>query len=205
MRIDVWLFRNGYFESRSRAKLAVKKGLVLVDGRVVKPSYDVRGDERIEVLEEGKPAGYFKLREIDRQWNLFEGVKVVLDLGSSAGGFLMYASERAGTVIGIEFSREFEEALRNVGRERKNIRVFIADAFSFDISLLPEIDLILCDLTLEPDSSLKALSRFLPKLRKGGRILFVSKGKEAKFDGFRVLRVMRAEEKREWYYLLEVV
>lgn len=203
MRIDIWLYRKGYFESRSKAKLAVKKGIVLVNGKKVKPSYEVKAEDTVEVLDSGKPAGYYKLREIERRWNLFDGVEKVLDIGSSAGGFLIYSSERASEVIGIEFSREFEEELRRIERERGNVRVFIADAFTFNTSILPEFDLILCDLTLEPEDAEKALIRFAPKLKEKGKILFVSKGKGHEFEGFEVISSFKSDEKREWYYLLK--
>lgn len=205
MRIDRWLHIHGYFESRSRAKLAVKRGLVLVDGKRVKPSYEVRGDERIEVIAEGKPAGYYKLMELDMEWEIFSGNEYVLDLGSSAGGFLIYASEKARSVTGIEFSREFESTLRKIEEERENVDVVIGDAFSIDITSLPSFDIILCDLTLEPDDSMKALMRFIPKLKKSGRVLFVSKGEKAEIpEIFEVLKEKKSEEKREWYYLLRL-
>ncbi|NOY10984.1 MAG: methyltransferase domain-containing protein [Archaeoglobi archaeon] len=204
MRLDVWLHANGYFESRSRAKLAVKKGLVLVNGRRVKPSYEVRGDERIEVLADDRPAGYYKLLELDEEWRIFSGDETVLDLGSSAGGFLLYASEKAGFVIGIEYSREFEDQLERIAREKENVRVIFGDAFTLDTSAIPALDLILCDLTLEPAHSMEALKRFLPRLKLGGRVVFVSKGEKANVpDELRVLREKKSEEKREWYLLLE--
>jgi len=205
MRIDKWLYINGYFESRSRAKLAVKMGLVLVDGRRIKPSYNVRGDERIEILAKDRPSGYYKLKKLDEEWMIFSGGEIVLDLGSSAGGFLLYASERAKIVFGIEYSREFEKVLRKIERERGNVRIFIADAFTFDISALPDLDLILCDLTLEPEDALKALVRFVPKLKRGGKMLFVSKEREIDVEGFKILNAVRADDKREWYYLMRKV
>ncbi len=204
MRIDEWLHARGYFESRSRAKIAIKKGFVLVNGRKVKPSYNVRGDERIEVLAGDYPAGYYKLKELDALWNIFTGNEVVLDLGSSAGGFLLYASERAGMVFGIEYSREFEDALRRIERERNNVKVFIADAFTFDTALLPELDVILCDLTLDPEDAFKALRRFLSKLKKGGKVVFVSKGDKVNTRNLKIIDVLSSSEKREWYYLLNL-
>ncbi len=204
MRIDEWLHARGFFESRNRAKIAIKKGLVLVNGRKVKPSYNVRGDESIEILTGDYPAGYYKLKELDAIWNIFTGDETVLDLGSSAGGFLLYASERARVVFGIEYSREFEKSLRKIEKERDNVRVFIADVFTFETTILPDLDVILCDLTLDPEDALKALSRFLSKLKKGGKIVFVSKGDKLDVENLRVLDVLGSSEKKEWYYLLNI-
>ena len=203
MRIDEWLHVRGYFESRSRAKIAVRKGYVLVNGRKVKPSYNLRGYESIDILTESNPAGYYKLKELDARWKIFEDVKTVLDLGSSAGGFLIYASEKSELVFGIEYSREFEQVLRKIESERDNVRVFIADAFTFDVESLPHFDLILCDLTLEPEDAFKAPKRYAPRLKGGGKAIFVSKDREIEMEDFEMLDVVKSEEKREWYYLLE--
>uniref|UniRef100_A0A7C4S850 Methyltransferase domain-containing protein n=1 Tax=Geoglobus ahangari TaxID=113653 RepID=A0A7C4S850_9EURY len=205
MRIDKWLVLQGYFDSRSKAKEAVKRGLVRVNGNIVKPSYEVKGDEKIEILESGKPKGYFKLKELDMEWGIIKEGDVVLDLGSSAGGFLLYASEKAKRVIGIEVSREFEEELKKIEKSRNNVEVIIDDAFKIDTSKLPNFDLILCDLTLEPEDSFKALQRFLDKLKDDGRILFVSKDREFQFpENFNVIKSKKAEDKREWFYLVRV-
>ena len=206
MRLDKLLVLKGYFSTRQKAKEAIRRGLVTVNGRVVKkPSLDAGLDVEIAVLEEEKPRGYWKLKELDEEWEIIRVGDVVLDLGSSAGGFLLYASERAKRVYGIEFSREFEEELRRIERSKENVKVFIEDAFRFDLSNLEPLDVILSDLTLHPISALKATLRFLPLLKKGGRVLFVMK--TGTFDErlefpLRVLKVKDSKDRRERYYLL---
>ncbi|AEA47412.1 S4 domain-containing protein [Archaeoglobus veneficus] len=206
MRLDQFLVSKGFFTTRQKAKEAIKRGFVFVNGvRVTKPSARVSGDAEIEVRCEERPRGYWKLAEIDARWKIIDKNDIVLDLGSSAGGFLLYASERAKKVYGIEFSREFEEELRKIESDRKNVRVFIGDAFTFDTSMLEPLDVILDDLTLEPSASLKALSRFLPLLKDGGRVLFVMKeGKNPEFEeyGLEVVDVIDSSERREKYFLL---
>ncbi len=208
MRLDILLVKKGFFTSRSKAKEAIKRGFVLVDGRkVTKPSTEVDFESEIKVLQPERPRGYWKLKEIDEHFNLFSGKEVVLDLGSSAGGFLLYASERAREVYGIEYSREFEEQLREIERQRPNVKVFIADAFSFDASLLPELDIILNDLTLPFSASFRAMRRFLPKLKKGGLVLFVHKEgdkERPKFSELKVLNSFSSQSRKERYYLLVV-
>ena len=204
MRLDVLLVSRGYFSTRQKAKEAIKRGFVYVNGRrVTKPSAKVRGDEEIVVKCEERPRGYWKLAEIDRMWNLIGENDVVLDIGSSAGGFLLYASEKAKKVYGIEYSREFESELRKIERERENVKVFIADAFTFDVSVLEPLDVILNDLTLEPADSLKALRRFLPLLKREGKILFVMKeGKLPDFTGLEILDSAKLD-RRETYLLMK--
>ncbi|MDI9646275.1 MAG: S4 domain-containing protein [Archaeoglobales archaeon] len=203
MRLDTLLVKRGFFSSRNRAKESIKRGLVFVNGKVAsKPSQDVSEDAEIVVLALDVPRGYWKLKEIDSRFRLFNGDEVVLDLGSSAGGFLLYSSERARFVYGIEFSKEFEKNLREIERLKKNVRVFIADAFTFDVGVLPELDLILNDLTLPFQSSMKALQRYIPKLKKNGKILFVVKNSEAELSNFEILDFFEAEDRKEAYYLI---
>ncbi len=202
MRLDVLLVKKGYFKSRNRAKIAITRGLVIVNGEIAKkPSMEVNPEAEILVIDD-KPAGYWKLKDLDDKFKIFSGNEVVLDLGSSAGGFLLYASEKAKFVYGIEFSREFEGVLREIEKEKRNVKVFIDNVFSFDIEKIEAVDLILNDLTLDFASSMLALSRFLPKLKKGGRVLFVCKDCRAEFQNFEILGFEIAKRKKESYYLL---
>ncbi|HIP25879.1 MAG TPA: methyltransferase domain-containing protein [Archaeoglobus profundus] len=211
MRLDKLLVVKGYFSSRQKAKEAIKRGFVIVNGKfITKPSTEVDLSANIVVLTSEKPRGYWKLKELDEAWDFIKEGDKVLDLGSSAGGFLLYASEKVGEdgiVYGIEISREFESTLREIEKSRKNVKIFIEDVFKFDISKLEPLDVILNDLTLDPISSLKAMLRFVPILKKGGKVLFVMKtGKdyqELDFHGFEVVNVKDAEDRREKYILLK--
>ena len=210
MRLDKLLVLRGYFSSRSKAKEFIKRGLVKVNGRIItKPSAEVDLSAEIVVLAEERPRGYWKLKELDESWNIIKEGDIVLDLGSSAGGFLLYASEKvgeSGRVYGIEFSREFEKELRRIESERKNVRVFIDDAFRFDISKLELLNVILSDLTLDPISSFKATSRFIPLLKPDGLILFVMKTglefEEPDFGELEIVNVRDSEDRQERYFLL---
>ena len=52
MRIDVYLFENGFASSRTDAKQKITEGLVSVNGVVItKPSFDVIGEVEIKVAE----------------------------------------------------------------------------------------------------------------------------------------------------------
>ena len=198
---------RGYFTTRMKAKEMIKRGFVMVNGKVIKkPSYDVDPSAEIVVLETEKPKGYWKLKELDESWGFIENDAIVLDLGSSAGGFLLYASEKAKRVYGIEYSREFEETLRDLEKSRKNVKVFIEDAFKFDLNKLEPIDLILSDLTLDPVSAWKCTSRFLKVLKPDGMVFFVMKTGlnrvELDFTGLKILKVKDSDLRREKYYLL---
>ncbi len=203
---------RGYFSSRSKAKEAIKMGFVVVEGKVItKPSMDVPMDAEINVLVDERPRGYWKLKELDKKWRILEEGMTVLDLGSSAGGFLLYASERVGEngrVYGIEFSREFEGRLREIEKKRRNVKIFIENAFEFDISKLEPLDVILSDLTLDSISAFKATSRFLPLLKQDGKLLFIMKtglsNKVPDFSGLEVIAVEDSKDRKERYYLMSL-
>ncbi len=209
MRLDHLLVTRKLFTTRQKAKEAIKRGYVLVDGEVVtRPATEVEPSSKVELVEDEKPKGYWKLQVIDSQWDLINEGDVVLDLGSSSGGFLCYASQKAVRVYGIEFSKDFESELRELEEQIDNIRIFIGDAFTFDISTLEPVDLILSDLTLEGSSALKALQQFIPLLKPGGKILFVHKtGIEKDSIPFesadlKIMDKIESQEKKETYYLL---
>ena len=89
MRIDLYLVDNGYYKSRELAKLAIDNGLVKVDGKVVtKPSFDYTKG-LIEVSEPLKfvSRGGYKLECAINSFYLDFKDKVIVDIGSSTGGF----------------------------------------------------------------------------------------------------------------------
>jgi 23S rRNA (cytidine1920-2'-O)/16S rRNA (cytidine1409-2'-O)-methyltransferase len=179
MRLDAYLVDMSYFKSRGRAKTAILAGNVKVNGTTVtKVSRDVSTEDVIEVTEGlDKPQGYFKLKLIQEESGILKPGDRVLDLGSSAGGFLLFASEIAGHVKGIEFSRDFRSELGKIAYERQNVEVIFGDVFTVPLNLLSEepVDVVLSDMTLEPEDSIKALSRVLPLLKAGGKLLQVLK------------------------------
>ncbi|MDD3872876.1 MAG: S4 domain-containing protein [Methanosarcina sp.] len=179
MRLDAYLVDMGYFKSRGRAKSAILAGNVKVNGvTVTKVSRDVSTEDVIEVTEGlDQPQGYFKLKLIQEESGILKPGDRVLDLGSSAGGFLLFASEIAGHVKGIEFSRDFRSELGKIAYERENVEILFGDVFTIPLNILSEepVDVILSDMTLEPEDSIKALSRVLPLLKTGGKLLQVIK------------------------------
>ncbi len=176
MRLDSYLVEIGNLGSRGRAKRSIIEGYVRVNGRVVtKPSYDVAYSDKVEVSEGlDKPAGYWKLKEIQEKTGIIKEGDSVLDIGSSAGGFLLFASEIASHVRGIEFSHEFRSELGKIAHERPNVTVEFGDAFSMPFEK-EKFDALLMDITVSPLSSIKALENVLGALKSSGRLLLVVK------------------------------
>jgi len=176
MRLDSHLVEIGNLGSRGRAKRAILEGHVRVNNKVIiKPSFDVGYSDNIEITSGlDRPAGYWKLKDIQEKTDLIKRGDRVLDLGSSAGGFMLFACEIASHVHGIEFSQEFRPELEKIAHENQNITVEFSDVFT--MAPLNEIyDVLLLDITVSPLCSIKALENVFPSLKKAGRLLQVLK------------------------------
>ncbi|HBK02624.1 MAG TPA: TlyA family rRNA (cytidine-2'-O)-methyltransferase [Clostridiales bacterium] len=90
MRLDSFLFENGYFSSRNKAAECVKRGEVLVNGKVEKkPSKEVSDEEKIEIVSPKKfvSIGGYKLDKALSDFALDVKDLVFADIGASTGGF----------------------------------------------------------------------------------------------------------------------
>jgi len=105
-RLDQALVQRGFLATRSQAESYIKLGAVTVDGRVItKPGTPVGDDNvlRLEAKEQYVSRAGLKLASVAETFNLDFQDKVVLDVGSSTGGFTDYALQHgAARVIAIE-------------------------------------------------------------------------------------------------------
>ena len=179
MRLDFTLVKQGIVASRGRAKRAITSGHVSVDGEIViRPSEQVGYTNEIRLFENmDVPEGYLKLKDIQKRTGFIHQGDTVLDLGSSAGGFLLFASRVAHHVKGIEYSIEFMPPLDKIVKSHDNITVTQGDVFTMPLLTISDspVDVIMNDITVEPSDSIMILERVLPLLRPGGRILQVLK------------------------------
>jgi len=102
MRLDKYLVEQKFFSSRARAKEAIEKGDVLVDGAVAtSPNKEVSEDVVIQV-NAGFPwvsRGALKLTAALDEWRINTKGLVVLDLGASTGGFTEVLLSRGATKV----------------------------------------------------------------------------------------------------------
>lgn len=183
-RLDVWLVEKGFFSSRQTAKRAIRDGLVTVNGIQAKPSKRISGQEEIIVSSEARdlPLGYFKLRQLDEQIDggIIDSHTLALDIGSSAGGFLMYLEEKGATAIGVEISSEFIPRLQDYTKSSDKISLINGDAFTIDLDKICKsgtLDLLLIDVTTEVDGTVKLIERYSPLLKKNGKIIAAFKSR----------------------------
>lgn len=92
MRLDVFLFENGFAGSRSEAKSLISDGAVFLDGKAItKPAFDVTGREEKIFLDHGRKKyvgrGGYKLEGALLTFDVPVRGRYALDVGASSGGF----------------------------------------------------------------------------------------------------------------------
>jgi 23S rRNA (cytidine1920-2'-O)/16S rRNA (cytidine1409-2'-O)-methyltransferase len=106
IRLDNLLVKKKLVETRSQAENYIRLGKVLVGGvKQSKPGFFVREDAEIKILQENQyvsRAG-MKLESVSKILGLNFKNKVVLDVGSSTGGFTDFALRNgASKVIAVD-------------------------------------------------------------------------------------------------------
>ncbi|MBP3332873.1 MAG: TlyA family RNA methyltransferase [Clostridia bacterium] len=175
MRIDKYLFENGYAQSRQKAREIIEAGMVYVDKKqITKPSYDLDPETK-EIEVTGKPYEYVsrggvKLEGALDHFKVEVNGLVAADIGSSTGGFTDCLLRRgAKKVFAIDSgTNQLHESLRN------NEKVVVMENFNaraLDLESLGErVDIAVCDLSF---ISQKYIYIPLTKILKDGG-LFVS-------------------------------
>lgn len=145
MRLDRALVARKLVETRSQAESYIKLGEVKVAGKVItKPGFLVGSDQKIDLmaLEQYVSRAGLKLASIADKLDLDFKDKIVLDVGSSTGGFTDFALRRgAKKVIAVDVGTEqMHPSLRSNARlelhEKTDIRDFINNGPKPDIMLI---------------------------------------------------------------------
>ncbi|KWX74942.1 RNA methyltransferase [Paenibacillus riograndensis] len=153
-RIDVLLVEQGFFASREKAKAAIMAGLVLADEeRIEKAGMKVPRSAVLRVKGAVHPyvsRGGLKLEKALRQFGIDLNGRVMLDIGSSTGGFTDCALQNgASHVYAIDVGyNQLDWRLRNDERvsvmEQTNFRYMtppdlqgpVPDFASIDVSFI---------------------------------------------------------------------
>ncbi len=135
-RLDHLLAQRGVVASRSQAESWIKMGKVIVDGKVVtKPGHFASVDAIISLESSERYVGRagLKLASVAKLLSLDFRDKIVLDVGSSTGGFTDYALQNgASRVFAVDVGTDqLHPSLRGHPRislhEKTDIRDFIPD------------------------------------------------------------------------------
>lgn len=176
-RLDELLVRRGLYHSRSRARDAISRGTVTVDGVVAgKPAQNTSPESRIEILDEARryvSRSALKLKSGINFFNISVKGLNCLDIGSSTGGFTQVLLEQgAAHVTAIDVGHgQFDASLQRDPRvtsiEGLNARDLTAD------HLKHKIEFIVCDVSF---ISLKlALPAALALSQSGARLIALIK------------------------------
>ncbi|MFW6110403.1 MAG: TlyA family RNA methyltransferase [Patescibacteria group bacterium] len=161
LRLDVLLRKKGTARSRNRAKRLIKQGKVIVNGDVItKPSTKVDKDIKISItepLQYASRAGH-KLEKALREFRVNPEGLIVLDVGTSTGGFVdCLLQNGAKKIYAVDVGKEqlLEHLRKNpkiVSMEQTDIR---------DVRELPEkVELATVDV------SFISLTKVLPKVQE---------------------------------------
>ncbi len=150
MRLDIFLVTEGYFESRHQAKIAIKDGMVCVNGKTTsKPSHDVVPTDEITLGADINPyvsQGGRKLAHALKRFDLDMNGRTVIDIGASTGGFSDCALQAgARKIYAVDVG-----TLQMHPRLRSDARVILKENTNFldtRAADFPDADLALMDVS----------------------------------------------------------
>lgn len=150
MRLDQALVALNIMSSRNKSQDAIRAGIVFCNGKKIsKPSYEVTEDTKIEikgeVLKYVSRAG-LKLEKAVQVFNINFHNKVMLDIGSSTGGFTDCALQMGvKKVIAVDVGSDVMD--KNL-RTNPKIELFEnTDIRTLDSNILKTVDLATIDVS----------------------------------------------------------
>ena len=151
MRLDEFLIQNNYFDSRTKAKQAVLRGEIFINGTLItKPAYVMIENENYNVQRVCENSfvslGGFKLKKAIVDFKFNASNLIVADVGASTGGFTdCLLGEGAKKVYAVDLNDTLlHEKLKNDSR----VISIIKNARDLDKSDFSEsLDLIVADLS----------------------------------------------------------
>lgn len=149
-RIDIELVNRNYFDTRSRAQLEIKNKIVYCNNKLVtKNSLDVTEKDIIEIKGNSikyVSRGGLKLEKAITNFKIDLNNKIMLDIGSSTGGFTDCALQNnIKNVIDIDVGNN-----QLVDKIKNNPKVYVfenTDIRNFENKLLDNIDIITIDIS----------------------------------------------------------
>lgn len=157
-RIDLLLVEQGFFDSREKAKRAIMAGIVHNDHEIIdKPGTKVPVDMKLFVKGSVMPyvsRGGLKLEKALKYFDITMTDRVMVDIGSSTGGFTDCALQnKAKRVYAVDVgTNQLVWKLRNdprvVVKEKTNFRHATTDLFEYELPNIVTIDVSFISLKL---------------------------------------------------------
>lgn len=172
-RLDIVILNKGLVSTRSQAESYIKLGAVFVNGKkITKPGYYIALDAIVELKLQAQyvsRAG-LKLASVANTFDVLFNNKLVLDVGSSTGGFTDYALQHgAKKVIAVDVgTNQLHKSLHNNSKielhEQTDIRdvykASLTDTNSTFVTIEKSPDIIVIDV------SFISLREILPHIAK---------------------------------------
>ncbi|MBR5869716.1 MAG: TlyA family RNA methyltransferase [Clostridia bacterium] len=190
MRLDLYLYENGYAESRQRAKVLIDAGQVYIDGvQRTKASFAIPEDRDVSVEIRGEIMPYvgrggYKMAGMLDGFSVDPAGFVCVDIGASTGGFtdclLQRGAERVFAVDSgtDQLAQKLREDDRVVVMEQFNARALD------DTHTNGKVDLCVCDVSFisltkifEPVT--RVLSDYDPQTKAGSFLALIKPQFEA--------------------------
>ena len=157
-RIDLLLVEQGFFDSREKAKRAIMAGILQNDHEIIdKPGTKVPVDMELFVKGSVMPyvsRGGLKLEKALKYFDITMTDRVMVDIGSSTGGFTDCALQnKAKRVYAVDVgTNQLVWKLRNdprvVVKEKTNFRHATTDLFEYELPNIATIDVSFISLKL---------------------------------------------------------
>ncbi len=149
-RLDIELVRQGIVSSRSQAENWIKLGSVTVDGKVVtKPGFFVSQTSSIELQaqEQYVSRAGLKLASVAALLGINFDRSIVLDVGSSTGGFTDYALRHgASKVVAVDVGTDqLHPSLRADGRIELHEKTDIRSVLPAGTTVQSELEVVLSE------------------------------------------------------------
>jgi 23S rRNA (cytidine1920-2'-O)/16S rRNA (cytidine1409-2'-O)-methyltransferase len=150
-RLDLYLVARGFFPTRARARDAIRRGTVEVDGvGVSKPSRPVAAGTTIVIRDDAQAhvsRAALKLKHALDHFGIDAAGRLALDIGASTGGFTQVLLERgASRVIALAVGHgQLAPSLRADSRVHLLEGLNARDLHAADLPAIP--DLIVCDVS----------------------------------------------------------
>ena len=168
MRLDKELVSRLLVPTRTKAEELIKNNYIKVNDKIInKPSYDIKEKDIITILNNDTlkyvSRGGLKLEKAINSFNLDFKNKIIMDIGSSTGGFtdcsLKYGAKK---VVAIDVGTNIMvDTLRNDSRVELHEQLNIKEAPSL---LFKDIDIIVSDVSFI--SIKKVLDRIIKEQKK---------------------------------------
>jgi 23S rRNA (cytidine1920-2'-O)/16S rRNA (cytidine1409-2'-O)-methyltransferase len=145
MRLDQYLNQHQMVKSRSQATDLIKRGIVLVDDEIIyKTGFEIL-NQSVKIIEEARfvSRGGEKLMQALVDFNLVFNDKIVIDIGSSTGGFTDCALQHGAKLV-YAYDVGYEQMDSEL---KKNTKIILNEQTNIlDVSM-PLNDIIVIDVS----------------------------------------------------------